>query len=170
MAKKAKNTEQQLSQLESELSFIAQQIYEMGERRIQPLWPWLLIRLVPKEQSRNGLVLPENFGASTQNKPLFEGIVLETWKPHWRRIKELGENKDHYRMSDLMIGDRVLFPSFAGVPVHFLDVNNYRLVREWTFDANGGVQGIVNYQKDELTRFALNDIFKNHESVTLSGR
>jgi co-chaperonin GroES (HSP10) len=174
---KAKETE--LERLEKKFAQLAQEIYEAGERRIQPTWPWVLIRLVPKEQRFGSLYLPDNAGAAQQNKPLWEGIVLETWPAHWSRVKQIidGSNfradkkqTEIWRESEFKRGDRVLFPSFAGLPVNFLDANNYRLVREWTFDVNGGCLGVLHYDGDKKYKPVLDELFTGLESITLSGK
>jgi len=165
--------------LEERLHELAQMIYETGERRIQPTWPWVLLRVVPKEQRYGSLYLPDSTGASQQNKPLWEGIVLETWPAHWSRVKgtmtgntfeSVGREHEIWRESDFKRGDRCLFPSFAGLPVNFLDEQKYRLVREWTFDPNGGCLGIVHYDKDKKYKPVLDELFGDLESVTLSGK
>jgi hypothetical protein len=162
-----------VEELERQLATTAQAIYNAGEVRIKPTWPWVLIRLVPKEQQYGSLYLPDNAGSAKQHKPLWEGIVLETWAPHWSlmRLPQV-ESKDQeiWRESDFKRGDRVLFPHFAGLPVKFLDENNYRLIREWTFDPHGGALGIVHYDGDKKYKKVLDDLFEGLESVTLSGR
>ena len=159
--------------LEQKFAKLSQQIYEEGTRRIHPTWPWVLIRLVPKEQQYGRLYLPDSTGSSAQNKPLHEGIVLATWKAHWSRFRKPGEeatSQEVWRESDFEVGDRVLFPSFAGLPVSFLDEQHYRMVREWTFDPNGGVMCKVDYEGDRATKAKLEGLFKNLQSVTLSGK
>lgn len=162
-----------VERLEKQLAELAQEIYELGERRIEPTWPWVLVRLAPKEQIRNGIVLPDSYGSQSQNKPLFEGIVLATWKPHfskWRKPNEAYEDHLVWRESEFEVGDRVLFPSFAGLPVNFLDETNYRLVREWTFDELGGVFGKVSYDGDVKIKRELERTFEGLQSVTMSGK
>lgn len=161
-----------LEKLEQKFSELAREIYEQGERRIRPTWPWVLIRLMPKEQKIGHIICPEGSGAKAQNKPLAEGIVLATWEPHWSRfIRPAKETVDSvWRESEFEIGDRVLFPSFAGLPVNFLDDRTYRLVREWTFDELGGVMCKVHYEGDNKYKEALDELFAEAQSVTMSGR
>lgn len=106
-----------------------------------------------------------------QNKPLLEGIVLVTWKPHWSRFKKPGKatEEEIWRESEFKLGDRVLYPHFAGLPVNFLDEKKYRLIREWTFDELGGCFGIVKYDGDEKLKYKVNEIFEGIQSVTMSG-
>jgi len=161
-----------VEELEKEFSQLAQEIYQRGERRIYPTWPWVLIRAVPKEQQYGSLMLPDVEGPGKQHKPLLEGIVLATWKPHWSRFRKPGVPTDEqiFRESDFKPGDRVLYPHFAGLPVNFLDDKNYRLIREWTFDELGGAFGIVHYDGDYKLRVEVNEMFKGLQSVTMSGR
>jgi co-chaperonin GroES (HSP10) len=164
---------------EEKFGKLAIEIYEYNERRIQPTWPWVLIRTVPKEQKYGGLYLPDSAGSAQQNKPLHEGIVLVTWKPHWSRVRGKmtgnefsSETREHeiWRESDFKPGDRILYPGFAGLPVNFLDAQKYRIVREWTFDPNGGCLGIVHYDGDKKYKPILDELFGDLESVTLSGK
>lgn len=168
--------------LEEKFAKLAYEIYEQGERRIQPTWPWVLIRNVPKEQTYGSIYLPDSSGSAQQNKPLHEGIVLSVWKPHWSQVtgkfnpgtsevwKAGDRGNEIWRESDFKVGDRILFPSYAGLPVKYLDEQKYRLVREWTFDPNGGCLGIVHYSKDKKYKPVLDKLFKDLASVTLSGK
>lgn len=162
-----------LEKLEKQFGELATEIYEAGERRIKPTWPWVLIRAVPKEQTRNGIILPDVYGSGSQNKPLHEGIVLATWEPHWSKFRKPGqpyEDEEVWRKSEFEVGDRVLYPSFAGLPVNFLDETNYRLVREWTFDELGGIFCKVNYDGDVKIKRELERVFDEIQSVTISGK
>ncbi len=140
-----------LEKLEAQFSSLAQEIYELGERRILPTAPWILIRTVPKEQKIGHIILSENAGSKEQNKTLHEGIVLATWKPFVQEYVAFESNGEKYyksMQSEFELGDRVLYPHFAGLPVNFLDDRKYRLVREVTDDALGGVLCKVHYEGD----------------------
>jgi co-chaperonin GroES (HSP10) len=159
--------------LEERFSGLAQKIYAEGTRKILPTYPWVLIRVIPKEQKLGGIYLPDNAGSAQQNKPLYEGIVLVTWKPFVDKLKPVKEGGAEYyreRKSEFVPGDRILYPSFAGLPVNFLDETKYRLVREWTYDPSGGVMCKVDYQGDAKLKAALDELFGDVWSVTLSGR
>jgi co-chaperonin GroES (HSP10) len=121
---------------------------------LKPTWPWVLVRVCPKQTRVGSIYTPGDIfvGDQRQNKPLWEGIVLATWKPHWsrfRRYSEPDQVKEHWRESDFEVGDRVLFPHFAGLPVDYMDDKNFRLVREWTWDTNGGVMCKIDYAGDK---------------------
>jgi len=158
--------------LEERFAELAQAIYQSGERRIQPTWPWVLIRTVPKEQKFGSLILPDNDGAQKQHKPLLEGIVLCTWLPHWGAKKEKNGTVQEqiWRQSEFKVGDRILYPHFSGLPVKYLDETKYRLVREWTFDPDGGVMCKVDYRGDKKMKDILDAAFNGVQSVTMSGR
>lgn len=178
--KTQKQTE--LEKLEAKFQQLAIEIYEKGVVRIQPNWPWVLVRVVPKEQRFGRLYLPDNAGAQAQNKPQWEGIVLEVWNSHWSKIRQRFKTdgsgleakyveEEIWRQSDFKRGDRVLFPHFAGMPgPEGLDPNKYRLVREWTFDVNGGASIICHYDCDKDYRPKLDKLFEGLESKTLSGK
>lgn len=160
----------EVQKLEDKLHKLSQKIYDTGFRRIQTTWPWVLVRVCPKESKIGSLYTPGDiFGADMrQHKPLLEGIVLATWKPHWSRFRKPSEEstiRQVWRESEFEIGDRVLFPHFAGLPVDYLDDKNYRLVREWTFDPNGGVMCKIDYDGDKNLKENLDALFSNAHSV-----
>lgn len=162
-------------ELEKKFAELAQEIYESGERRITPTWPWVLIRVVPKEQKIGSIWAPDIAGSKMQNKPLWEGIVLATWGERWTEFKGSLEETDvlvnvvKLQRSEFQPGDRILFPGWAGLPVSFLDETKYRLVREWTFDPDGGVMCKVHYEGDKRYKETLDELFSDLQSVTLSG-
>jgi hypothetical protein len=163
----------QLENLEKQFSDLAQKIYESGERRFHPCYPWILIRVVPKEQKVGHIIMSENAGSKEQNKPLHEGIVLNTWKPFvqsYRAFRHEGVEYHKYMKSDFKPGDRVLFPHHSGLPVNFLDDRHYRIVREITSDPIGGAIGIVHYDGDNKYKEVLDKLFSDVHSVTLSGK
>lgn len=162
-----------VEKLEQKFGELAEEIYQAGERRIQPSYPWVLVRVVPKEQKVGSIFMSENSGAREQNKPLWEGIVLVTWKPFTEThiSFELDGAKYYKHMeSEFKAGDRILFPHHSGLPVNFLDDRRYRLVREVTGDPIGGAMCKVTYDGDRKYRDALDVLFSDAHSVTMSGR
>lgn len=148
---------------EKQLIRLAQEIYQKGERRIKPRPDWILVRVLPKGQrTAGGILLPQ-----TQNKVLYEGIVLETWEPYETEFSgslEGGYSLISVRKESLLkIGDRVLFPHFEGLPVPFLDEHHYRIIKESV------VQGTLYYEEDDGMREKLDEIFKGMTCRTLSG-
>lgn len=116
----------------------AKELYEASGRHIKCLYPWVLVRVLPKEQmwKNSGIILPDiGTGAKAQNKPVHEGIVLETWKPFWKQLrkdsKESGQTVTSVKKaSGLTPGDHILFPSWSGQPPGFLDDKEFRLIQE----------------------------------------
>lgn len=163
----------QLENLEKQFSDLAQTIYEQAERRLHPCYPWVLVRLVPKEQKIGHIIMADNVGSKGQNKPLYEAIVLTTWKPFvqsYSSFRHEGVEYHKQMKSDFKPGDRVVFPHHSGLPVNFLDERNYRIVREITSDELGGAMGIVHYDGDKKYKAALDELFSDAHSVTLSGK
>ena len=127
-------------------------LYESYERVIRPLHPWVLVKVLPKVIKIGSLWMPgalPNHNDGKQNTVLYEGLVLATWQPIWKRIrltpahKELWETKYHAPVpeliskievkSELKPGDHVLFPHYEGLPVPYLnkgDKDEWRLIRE----------------------------------------
>lgn len=143
----------EINELEKQLADTCQKIYELGEQRFKPLYPWLLVRVLPKEQKVGTLWLPEK-----QNKVLYEGIVLETW----------GESKG--RKSEVKRGDRVWFPHYEGMPCSYLNENHYRLIREYTTDVNCGTFGKIRYAENNRVAEKLNELFEGMTCVTVTGK
>jgi co-chaperonin GroES (HSP10) len=88
---------------------------------LQPLYPAVLVRVLPKETiSRSGLIyLPDE----KVNKPIFEGIVLRTWKDKTVHVKD-----KPYRMTcPVSAGDHILFPHWSGEAVPMLPDSTNRL-------------------------------------------
>ena len=159
--------------LEKQFSDLAQEIYERGERRIAPSYPWILVRVVPKEQKVGHIIMSENAGNKEQNKPLYEAIVLKTWKPFVQDYCAFEDDSVQYHKqmtSEFIPGDRVLFPHHSGLPINFLDERKYRLVREVTGDPIGGAMCILHYDGDNKYKEVLDELFADAHSITMSGR
>lgn len=118
------------------------ELYSTHAQRFIPLYPWVLVRVLPKAQKKGELWLPDK-----HNKVLYEGVVLKTWEPFWKNFrtrtesrpanlsKNLGgtivETTEKVEMrSELKVCDFVMFPHYAGLPVSFLDAKEYRIVKE----------------------------------------
>jgi co-chaperonin GroES (HSP10) len=147
---------------------------------IEPLFPRVLVRVLPKEQtSRGGIVLPAGSGMSMQNKPTHEGVVLKTYKPFWNRyrrfeewmitrspevlLNEDGKVKAIWQECSVQPGDHVLFPhmDFGITPVWPLDdgKGEFRLVEE------GVIKGRVEY-KETSTKDWLEEFLKEYDGAT----
>jgi len=130
-------------------------------RAFQPMYPWVLVKVLKREQKHGSIVLLEG---SKQNKPTHEGIVVTTWAPCSKPMK--GKMVDI--RSELKVGDHVLFPHWAGLPVAGLDVDDYRIVKEceWGADKEGGIIGLLEGGADiteELSQ-RLKELFCDHVS------
>jgi co-chaperonin GroES (HSP10) len=175
----AKRMMTELERLEFRLDILTQELYKRG-RCFTPLYPWVFVRVLKKDQAtQSGVILP----AIEQNKTIHEGIVLATWKPK--------EGKS----TRLMPGDHVLFPHWAGLPIAGYSIERYRVIREeaWKENEQGGIFARVEYENTTIERklvelleeglpngrfdrlaerimqqFLLVD--RDGESVTLSGR
>lgn len=138
------------------LSRVCQEIYDECEQRMRPMYPWVLVRVLPKEHKIGGIWLPEN----QQNKPIYEGIVLETWQKAGKQ-------------SEFKVGDRIAFPSFEGAPHPYLDDKMYRLVREVVNHKdypNCGIYGWIEYDGDKKIKRELRKLMDGISSITYSGK
>lgn len=116
--------------------------YAEHNRAFTPLYPWVFVRVLPKEQTtRSGLILP----STDQNKTIHEGIVLGTWKPRYVKGNQI--------LSSFAPGDHVLFPHWSGLPIEGFSAKHYRVVREldWKENEQGGIFARVEYA-EESTR------------------
>lgn len=136
--------------LESVIDTLVQERYLISNRTFRPLFPWVFVRVLPKEQKIGAIFTP-----GSQNKVVHEGIVIATW-----------EQKDLDTVSQLVAGDHVLFNHFAGVnvegfPYDKVTGSGYRCVKEcaWAIDKEGGIFAKVEYGVSKsLAKFIDEDI------------
>ncbi len=141
-----------VEEIEKQIGEDAQELIANRVRGIRPLFPQVLVYVLPKASMYKGLVaLP-----SEQNKILHEGIVLATWLPFTQEVGKTFKDgdgreysKSYFRKSAFSIGDHVVFPHWSGHPAGIFDEKKYRFVREcnWEFDKNGGIEAIVEYDE-----------------------
>lgn len=135
-------------ELEEVVNFVSQLLFEKG-RQFVPLYPWVFIRVLKKEQKLGSLILPDKI----QNKTVWEGVVLSKWKDTTKREE-----------CPVEVGEHVLFPHWAGAPVNGYS-DNYRIVRatQWGMAEQGGIFAKVLYTDytiyDEVA--SLVDVIKN---------
>jgi len=145
---------------EKALDKIAQDLYQ-GNRMFTPLFPWVFVRVLPKEQVRpSGIILP-----AKQNKIFHEGIVLAVWKTG------VTSHEGHLqvRKSELCPGDHVLFPHWAGLPISGFSEERYRVVKEqeWSTEKEGGIFATVEYASK--TDFdTLTDLMSRYDDTELA--
>jgi co-chaperonin GroES (HSP10) len=165
-----------IQKLEKILADTCQEIYElsMNGRNFTPFPPFVVVRVLPKEHvTEGGIILSD----TAQTKTVYEGIVLQTWKPYVevRDMKtEDGDNMGEYHIAhecSVNIGDRVAFPHSEGLPVgDLLDDRYYRLVREGDekFDYHR-ILGTLDYTGDVELQAKIRELTKQFSSVTTSG-
>ena len=129
------------------LNTIAQTLMDTASRTFRPMYPWILVRKFPRAAQIGSIVLPD----IDMNKVVHEGIVVRTWEPC---LRPTAKGKFVERRSEMQLGDHVLFPHWAGVPVDKitpdLPANDYRLIREDWESNEGGLYGVVHYEDAEI--------------------
>lgn len=140
------------SDCESLMTDLTQHLYTKG-RNFTPMYPWVFVRLLAREQRVGMIITPDK----AQNKVIYEGVVLATWKTvseraAWRetingKVSKESSLKPGVVESQVKPGDHVLFMHWAGVPVNGWS-DNYRVVMEcdWDQSRQGGIMGIIDYE------------------------
>lgn len=165
------------SELSEQLAQLCIDIYLSGGQRFTPLPPFVLIRVLPKDMvSEGGIVLP----GVQQNKPVHEGIVLETYRPYTEEVKLKKKWADGsyeesigiiHRECSLKPGDRVAYPYYEGVPHKFLG-DDYMLIRQAADQIKFPYcqcLGTIDYEGDRKTAFKLKKLLSQYYSATTSG-
>lgn len=134
-------------------------LYQECGSTVEPLYPKILIRVLPKEQKHGDIWLPDG---RNQNKPTWEGLVLKVYKPFYQKIyltdahwvKDDPDPTVRYTQKVVCVvqpGDHILFPhiEFGQVPVQNLDggVGEYRMIPEQI------VIGKVEYLKEKTEKW-----------------
>ena len=182
---------EKISKLEKQLVKTVQSIYELNlnGRRLIPNPPYILVRVLPKEHiTEGGIILPE----TDQNKPVYEGIVIETWRPFIERREFVPKDPTpeftaQYKIIDkyfyeiehrchLEVGQRIAFPHFEGMSTGgYLNDKYYRMVREGVNQQTKGglpfcsVLGILDYKGDEKVLAEIRKLTAKLGSITTSG-
>lgn len=148
---------------EQQLNALAQELYQESNRMFRPLFPWVFVRVLKKQQQVGSIFLPD----IDQNKTVAEGIVLATWSPFEQttssrvycdicgyeviRCQHQGCNSPlRYgvvKRSAVKPGDHVLFSYWSGLPITGHKPEYYRVVKEtdWSKDKDGGIFAKVEY-------------------------
>jgi co-chaperonin GroES (HSP10) len=127
-----------VEEAEESIKQLARRVYHLKNRTFRPLWPWVFVMTLPKDQiMQNGLYLP-----AEQNKTVHEGIVLATWEPFI-------DKNDEWHECNLELGEHVLFPHFSGMPIPGYSNMLYRVVRseDWKENEQGGVFCTVEHKR-----------------------
>lgn len=142
--------------IEAGMDFLASQRTLAETRPIIPRYPWVLLRVLPREQTlKSGIHVP----GAAQNKTVHEGIVMATWKPitfpfQMKRVEKTDQAVTYepreeadgtVRTSALKPGDHVLYPHWAGFPLEGLAADKYRVVKEegWKESTDGGIFAVL---------------------------
>jgi co-chaperonin GroES (HSP10) len=165
------------SQLKQQLSDLCIDIYMSGGQRFIPMPPFVLVRVLPKDLiSDGGIILPNQ----QQNKPVHEGIVLETYRPYEEQVVLRdrwadGSYDEHVdtiiRTCPLKQGQRVAYPHYEGVPHKYLG-EDYMLIRHSADQIKFPycqVLGIIEYDGDRNLAAQIKKIMRKFHSVTTSG-
>lgn len=174
-------TQASASELKQRLANLCVDIYLSGKQRFIPLPPFVLVKVLPKDMvSEGGIVLP----GVQQNKPVHEGIVLETYRPYeeevvmtdrgfdsrGREYAEYHVGKIH-RECSLKRGDRVAYPYYEGVPHKYLG-DDYVLIRQAADQIKYPycqALGIIDYEGDHKIANKIKELMKKFWSVSTSG-
>lgn len=126
-------------------------------RKIVPLYPYVLVKLLPKEQKIGRIYAPDVH----QNKVLHEGIVLATFKEHERSINR----KPVLAKPSVKVGDHILFQHFEGIPAdaHLFDrryyTGEYRYVADNPIGGGrNGILAVLEYDQEKDVKVFLSDI------------
>lgn len=119
---------------------------------VKPEYPFALVRVLDREQKRGMIILPEK-----QKKTIIEGIVLDTFRPFYRKVK--GAQDEVETKSSFKPGDHILFPHYEGVPVPIDDyAGDFRLVPEifgfYGPERNGAI-ATIEYEAEKTNEWLL---------------
>ena len=114
---------------------LAQKYFESFCPMVRPLFPWVLLYVLPKEQQVHGIWLPDESGQKKQHKVTLEGIVLRVWGNGLREILSIKEggrcSVARVFQTQLKVGDVVVFPHWAGWPPDPEHSRDFRMVKEY---------------------------------------
>ena len=164
--------DKQITELKSKADNAVFNLFEYYERSVRPLYPWILVKVFPKQRKINGIWTPGSLAegtGGTQNTVMYEGMVLRTWGPFWKTI--LVKTEEHSRehgqvvrtethrvqqMSEVKSGDIIMFPHYEGLPVPYLnetDKDGFRLIREHNpADRRCEAMAVVDYSDNTIEK------------------
>ena len=153
-----------VQEMEQDLAVLCQAIYEYGTRRFIPMYPWVLVRMLPKENKFGSLWTPEK-----QEKTLYEGIVIE---PYPTKHTMSPKGKPLSLFCPVERGQRIVFPHHEGMPLKDWDDKMYRIVRieaDQDVYPKMGVFGTLTYDGDQELQERLKQVFADARMVSISG-
>lgn len=145
----------------AKLSAVVTELYESAGRETWPLFPKVLVRVLPRTQKVGGIYLPDE---GKQNKPAWEGVVIRTYKPFYQKIylsdarwvKDDPDPEARYVQKvecELKPGDHVMFP-FMDYGITPVDLDGgkgeYRCVPEHLIMAK------VEYERENVHKWLEN--------------
>ncbi len=146
---------------------------------VEPMFPKVLLRVLPREHKAGDIWLPEN----KQNKPTLEGVVLKTYKPFMQKVwvKDITWRKADWKTDEeasywqkvesaVQAGDHVLFPhiEYGIVPVWPLDggLGEYRMVPEDVLTAK--LTYPLEHKEDWLAQILWEANDESHENIDVA--
>lgn len=126
------------------LQQLVDEFYKESPKALVPAFPYVLLRVLPRTQRIGAIWTPEK-----HNKTVLEGIVLTTFRPFWRQLRNRQLDVKETRVEcSAKPGDHVLFQAFEGVPVEhvlfqtaFVSTQSYILVA--ADPVGGGRNGLL---------------------------
>lgn len=136
-------------------------------------YPWVLVRVLPRENIVGSIIVPGSAQGIGQNKPTHEGIVLHTWKPWTKHWTKSGAAHSHHMEPSVKMGDHVLFHHWAGHDLYGFDKQEFRVVRseDWSETVDGGIIAVLDYDQEVDTHKVLADMIEKwsngHSTVSV---
>ncbi len=116
---------------------------ELIVKRVRPLYPYVLVKLLKKEQQVGAIILPDK-----QNKTKHEGIVLDVYRDHTKVVN----GKSVVHSPSVRAGDHVLFAHYEGIPVDHVMLGKTYWSGEYRFipddpvgNGRNGIEAVLEY-------------------------
>jgi len=85
-------------------------IQEKYERNIKPIYPRITVEVLGGEHKVGSIWLPDGAGTSKQNRPVYEGVVMDVYEPTIRIVS----GKEVLFKPMVKVGDHIVFPHWSG--------------------------------------------------------